>query len=234
MRLIVCLITTFGLGVCLRGGAQEVPAEERITVKVQGAPLRAALKQMFERTSLKYRVDPGVPDAPVNVNIRDVSPAALLRIVVRHLSAGKVAPDLCLVREGGIYVLKLDPEMRAKQRAEERANELAEELRREPPTLVTAEFRDPRLERKFTGSFKRRKLREIADALFAGTGCQYTFTGKSNELVLSLELKNVSLLEGLRQLTAAAARLRPGVGLWRSNDVYRLGPKTWEVRPDQP
>ncbi|MGV3724796.1 MAG: hypothetical protein ACO1SX_28185 [Actinomycetota bacterium] len=199
-------------------------------MKVQQVPLRAALKQMLAGTSVKYLVDASVPDVPVNLNVRDVAPTAVLRLLVRRVREMKGAEALCLEGENGVYRLKLDPVKRARQRAEEEAVE----VKQEPPVPVDAAFRDPRLAGKITQSFKKITLREVTDALFTATGCQYSFSGKVNELVVSLELKNVSRLEGLRQLAATAAKGQPGSGLWRDGDIYVIGPRYWKARPDQP
>lgn len=227
MRVIACL----ALALSFAGSAALAQEPlEKVTVNVRQIPLRAALKQMLAGTSVTFRVDDNVPDVPVTLNSRDVGPAALLRLVVRLAREAKGAEALFLVKENGVFRLKLDPALRAKQLAQEEGAV----THQQPPIPVDAAFRDPKLARTIIRSFRKQTLREIADALFTGTGCPYSFSGKSNEIVISLELKGVTLLNGLREAVAAARKERPTVGLWRDGDVYVIGPKYWKTRPDQP
>jgi hypothetical protein len=201
---------------------------ERITVNLEKVPLREAVKKVFDGSDVKVQVDAKVPDVPVNLNIRDVSPTALIRILMRHAREQKGAEDLCLIRNNGVFYLVLDPAQRAQERAaEERHTDQA------PPVPVPTAFRDPKLTRKVTLSVKNRPLREVVDTLFSGTGCQYTFTGNSDRITLSIELKDVTALDALRRVVEQAAKGRPQVDLLRVGEIYIIGPPE-RGRKDQP
>src|SRR5947207_10769140 len=60
---------------CRAGGAQLAPPppERRVTLDLHGVPLRAALMQLFKGSGLNFAVDPGVPDLPITLSLKDSS-----------------------------------------------------------------------------------------------------------------------------------------------------------------
>jgi len=93
------------------GGLQEAsPAADRreqqkVTLNLKDVPLRSAIEQVLAGSGLQYAVHPDVPDAPVNLNVKDLPAPNALSLLIRLMSL-KV-PGLTLGREGDVRVIRI-------------------------------------------------------------------------------------------------------------------------------
>jgi type II secretory pathway component GspD/PulD (secretin) len=60
--------------------------DRKITLNLKETPFRTAIDLLFAGTGLQYAIDPSVANTPVSLQIRDVSVAQAVRLLVRQSS----------------------------------------------------------------------------------------------------------------------------------------------------
>jgi hypothetical protein len=151
-------------------------------------------------TGFQVVVEPNIPDIPLTLNVRDVSPDALLRIITRQAAIS--VPGLAAALEGNVVVIKIRP--------------IADE--EEHPVDFTRP--DPRLARKVSLALERVTLREAVDHVLARTGVQFAVDPDVPHGVITLRVKDVSNFEALRMLLEEGRVSIPELEIMRVRGVY--------------
>jgi hypothetical protein len=185
---------------------QESGYDRKLSINFRDVTLREALAQAFEGSHLQYVVEPNVPDVPINLNVRDVSLGALVRLLVRQ--AALAAPGITNARDGNITVVLM-------------------RSRFAPPAIASLP-RDA-AQKRVTVAFRDVPLREAVEGLFRGTGAQYRLEESVPNLRMSLLLRDVPLAQAFRLFLLQAASLEPGITSVRSGEVVVL-----RVTPPRP
>ena len=173
---------------------------QRVTLEVKQTPLRAVFAQFTRLTGFRVVVDPNAPDIPVTLNVRDVSPDALMRIITRQ--AATAIPGLASGRDGNIYIIRIRPIGDAEEHP------------------VDFGRPDPRLNRKVSLSLERVTLREAVDQVLARSGVQYAVDPQVPQGLVSLKVKDVSNFEALRALLEEGRLSIPELEVMRVRGVY--------------
>jgi type II secretory pathway component GspD/PulD (secretin) len=182
-----------------------------ISVNFKDVALPDALREISARTGLLYRVEPGVPKVRVNLNVRDVPPEALLRLMLRLASTDLKDQSITYSKEKLLYVIKMGPK------------EEVVERERPAPVPLDDGFQDAQLNGKLTLSVKDEPLEQFINRIFAGTGVQYTLLPEVRKQPVTLMLHQVGKLAAARLAIRQVAAKVPRAGLWRDGDVYVFG-----------
>src|SRR5205807_9186720 len=84
------------------------PTESReplVNLDAHDLPFREAMAQLCAGTGQQFTVDPGVPDVPVTIRMRDVPLKAAVRTLTR-LAAGR-APGLTFTETDNVIVFRM-------------------------------------------------------------------------------------------------------------------------------
>jgi type II secretory pathway component HofQ len=76
--------------------------EKRFSLDLRDVPIRQALAELFRLAERQYAIEPGVPNIPVTLNVRDVDFTTALRALVR-------LAGLTYRREGPLYMVGTRP-----------------------------------------------------------------------------------------------------------------------------
>lgn len=187
-------------------------AETRISVALKDQTLRDALRQIAAQTGLQYRIEADVPNPRLSMNIRDISPEAFLRLMLRQASFSLKDRAITCTRDKMLYVIKLGP-------AEVVKPDVA------PPGagLLNGQIQDPRLNQKLTFQVKEEPFERVAERIFRGTGAQYQLRSEVRKLPITLSVREVSALAVARLVVRQIGAVMPGADFWRDGDVYVFG-----------
>lgn len=83
----------------------EDPNGRRVTIRLQGTPVRDAIRLAFQNTGLQYSIDPAVPNVPVELALRDITLGQAMRFIVQ--AAAPAAPGLTILYSQDVYVFKM-------------------------------------------------------------------------------------------------------------------------------
>jgi len=219
--LVSCSSWNFGVA---RAEAPLPEAETRISVALKDQTLRDALRQISAQTGLEYRIEPEVPNPRLSMNIRDISPEALLRLMLRQASSSLKDQAITYTRDKMLYVIKLGP-------AEVVKPDVA------PPGAgrLHGQIQDARLNQKLTFAMKEEPFERVAERIFRGTGVQYQLRPEVRKLPITISVREVSALAAVRLLVRQIGATVPGADFWRDGDSYVFGvPKPASGLPSQP
>lgn len=181
--------------------------DERLTADFRDMPLRDVISAAMAGSSLRYTVDPNVPNIPVNFNIRDVQRPALLRLVVRQ--AAVAIPGLELSQQDEVYVVSIRPGAAPAARAA-------------PP-------REAGADRKITLDLRDMPLRDAIALLFKGSGLQYAIDPNVPNVPITLNIRDISLPAALRLIVRQAAIEAPGLTVSKEGEVYLIQRRVFPI-----
>lgn len=191
--------------------------DRKVSVAITNRPFRQALEDALTNTGFAYRVEADVPDPRVSLNVREVSPTALIRLLTRIASTGLVDQRITFSVDQGVYVIQTGP------------------AEPQPPpkllTLVDDRWRDARLERKLTLAVKQEPLDGVIHRAFSGSGIQYSIRPEVAKVPITLSVRATSALTIARLAMRKVAEKLPGANLWRDGDIYVLGPRCTSADP---
>ena len=162
---------------------------EQRAIQVNGLHLAEALEQYFDAADASFAIDPDVPDAIIPALLE--SPVTLWSGIQRVLAAARTASgELYVTRIGEIYVITRAPGPNVARatgnQGDEREHQVQLLLRDMP-------------------------LRVAINALFRGSGYQYSFNPDVPNVPVTVEIPKVGLSRALRILIGAARKQVPGL-----------------------
>jgi len=80
-------------------------ADRKVSLTLNGVPLRAAIQRLFSGTGYQYSLNPDVRDVPITLTLRDVALQPALRMIIRE--AATMQPGLTFSKDGEIFVVKI-------------------------------------------------------------------------------------------------------------------------------
>lgn len=106
--LLLGLALIAGVGVPPSALRAQDTTDRKVTLNLRDTPLRDSISLLFAGSGLQYSVDPNVPNIPLNLNIKDISLQAALRMLIRQ--AAVASPGLTFSRDGDVFVVKIRSE----------------------------------------------------------------------------------------------------------------------------
>lgn len=94
-----------GIGGSPLDSSLQMRPEPKISMQLRAVPLREAVRRVLESSGQQYSINPDVPDVPITLNLREISPQAAIRLMVRQAAA--TAPGLTFSKDGDILVVKI-------------------------------------------------------------------------------------------------------------------------------
>jgi len=204
-------ILSLGLATCSVGlapaAAVQAPtaAEKKVTLNLKDVPFRAAMELLFAGSSIQYTIDPGVPNTPVNLSIRDRTLTEALDLLVQQ--AAKDGVPLVQRNEGGIYRVG---------------------VRRSQAQV------EPGIEGKVTLNLKDVPLRSAIQLIFEGSGLQYSVDPVVQNVPISLSIRDISRQAALRLLVRQASTLQPGLTVTREGEIFVIRVRPPAIVPRAP
>ena len=185
-----------------------VPSEDKISVNFSNVTLADAAKEIQKRTGFRCSVAPDVANVRITLNIRDIGPNALIRLLARQ--AGLNTPGIAVAKHGDTYEIVRQPLLQRNAEA--------------GPLLEA----DPRLAQKVDVNFDKTPLREALRTLLETRGVKYEIEKEVPELPIRLKATGQTVDTLVRRLFFLAIDQMPELRLSRSLGSYRI---TREPRP---
>jgi type II secretory pathway component GspD/PulD (secretin) len=190
-------------------------AEKTVNVDLQDVGLREAVRRLAEDTQARWKIEANVPNVPVTLRLKNVSPQSVLRVLIRV--AALSAPALTLTQEGETFVVKVGATPTP------------------APALPAAP--DPRLARKVSVNFMRTDLRAALAKLFEGTEAPYLVLWDVPNVPITLKLTDRTVQDALKEVLQVAYGPLPGLYMGEEGGVYLFGlyrqapPERTSMRP---
>lgn len=167
---------------------------EKRQVDTEGLPLRAAIDRLFTLAGASVVVDADVPD--VLVTTPAPRPITLWSTITQLVASARTqVPGLYLGQVGEVYVVA-------------RLGKLI-------PPRVAERGGDGKAVRRISLKLEQVPLRAAIDAVFAGTGYQYSIGPEVPNVPITIEVRDVGIQAALRLVIRQAARRVPGLTFFK-------------------
>lgn len=171
----------------------------KVSVGFREEGLRQVLSRVFSLVGVPYTIEPNVPNIPVTVDVRS---GTVWEVLSRVLNAARQQVPVELGQVGEVYVVAL----------------------RSNPIRVGGEPETPSPPDRVTLKLQGVPVTLAAEALFRGSGYEYTLRPERSEARVNLDLHDVPLEVALGRLAQEAAR--SGVRLtWKRSGMSTVQPK---------